>query len=200
MSWTLRLALALVLFLPPQLMADNALLTSIGARLTTAEELHCRFEQEKNLPFLTRPLRSSGEISISREHGLRWRVNKPVVSEMTVDISGVQLDGRPVKDNGSGKLIASLMQAFMTGELAALEQNFALTGQLSDERWQLVLRPRSSFLKAALTRVEVDGASTLQQVVIVEQNGTISTIHLLPTKPAIGELHHPFEVQYDATP
>ena len=198
MRWIPQLALILALFLPPKLLADTALLTSIAARLTTAEELHYHFEQEKALPFLTQPLRSSGEISISRENGLSWCVKEPVVSEMTVDASGVRLDGRPVKDNGTGELIASLMRAFMTGELAGLEQTFTLTGELHDNRWQLVMKPLSPFMKAALTRIEVDGTSTLQQVIIVEKNGTISTIRLLPINPTDGGVHHKFKTQYDA--
>jgi len=199
MRWTHRLTLVLTLFLPTQLLADTALLASIAARLTTAEEVHSHFTQEKTLPFLTRPLRSTGEISISRENGLRWRVKQPVVSEMTVDSSGVQLDGRPMKDNGTGELIASLMQAFMTGELAGLEQTFTLTGELYDDHWQLVMKPRSPFLKAALTRIEVDGTSALAQVVIVEKNGTISTLQLRPINPADGENSQPLKPQHNAS-
>jgi hypothetical protein len=184
MKWTSWLGLLLLSFLASPLFADSELLTSVADRLVTQEQLQRDFEQEKLLPFLSRPLVSSGELSISRDHGLLWRVTDPVVSEMKVDSSGVQLDGRSIKDAGTGEMIAGLMQAFMTGELSSIQSTFTVSGELRGDGWNLVLIPRSLFLKRALERIEVEGASFLQQLVIVESSGTISKIRLFDVTAA----------------
>ena len=180
------LILALLSCRAVPLLAQSELLISVSDRLVTTEQLQRTFKQEKSLPFLSRPLLSSGEFFISRDKGLLWRVTEPVVSEMTVNAYGVQLDGRNIEDAGAGELIESLMQAFMTGNLSGVESTFIVTGELRGNSWHLNLRPRSLVLKSALERIEVDGASFLQQLVILEKNGTVSKIRLFE----LGETDH----------
>jgi len=79
------------------LLAESELLLAVSDRLVTTEQLQRGFTQEKSLPFLNRPLLSAGEFSISRDKGLLWRVTEPIASEMTVNSSGVHLDGRSIE-------------------------------------------------------------------------------------------------------
>jgi len=178
MKWANWLIVALLSCWVLPLLAESELLLAVSDRLVTTEQLQRGFTQEKSLPFLNRPLLSAGEFSISRDKGLLWRVTEPIASEMTVNSSGVHLDGRSIEDAGTGELIASLMHAFMTGDLSGVKSTFTVTGELQDDGWHLNLRPRSLLLKSALERIEVDGASFLQQLVILEKNGTVSKIRL----------------------
>ena len=180
LSW---LALLLLSCQALPLLADRELLASVSDRLVTGHDLQGRFEQEKSIPFLTQPLLSSGDFNLSNDSGLRWRVSSPVVSEMTVDTSGVTLDGRAVKDRGAGELIAELMLAFMTGDLSGPERMFTITGESYSESWHLTLIPRSALLKSALERIDVRGGSFLQQVVIVESSASVTRIRLFEVIP-----------------
>ena len=165
------------------LLADRELLASVSDQLVTGDGLQGRFEQEKSISFLTQPLLSSGEFNLSNDSGLSWRVSSPVVSEMTVDTFGVTLDGRVVKDGGTGELIAELMQAFMTGDLSGPERTFTITGESYSESWHLTLTPRSALLKSALERIDLRGGSFLQQVVIVESSASATRIRLFEVIP-----------------
>lgn len=183
MKWASWLFLSLLAGHALPLLAEPELLEAVSNRLETTTQLQRRFEQEKSLPFLNRPLISSGEFTISREQGLIWRVTDPVVSEMTVDTSGVRLDGRRIDDAGTGALIASLMQAFMTGDLSEIQRKFNITGNSGEDSWHLVLTPRSIFLRSALKHIEVDGSRSLRQVIITEASGSKSKIRLFELAP-----------------
>ena len=68
------LLLIFLSYQPLLLRADPQLLASVAEKLVTGQALQGRFTQEKNLPFLSRPLMSSGDFSLSDDSGLRWRV------------------------------------------------------------------------------------------------------------------------------
>ncbi|MBT4520703.1 MAG: outer membrane lipoprotein carrier protein LolA, partial [Halieaceae bacterium] len=155
MKLTLWLVSIVLLCRALPLLADTGLLLSVSGRLTTGQQLQGRFDQQKSLPFLALPLNSSGDFSLDSDRGLYWRVLKPVKSEMTVDASGVQLDGHYVRDHGAGDLIASLMRAFMTGDLSGVQRTFAVSGEHGDEEWRLILKPRGAVLRSVLKKIEV---------------------------------------------
>jgi hypothetical protein len=166
-----------------QLRADPQLLALVADQLVTGQALQGRFKQEKSLPFLTRPLLSSGDFSLSDDSGLRWRVSEPVVSVMTVTKDGVKLNDQAVKDRGVGELMDQLMRAFMSGNLSTLKRTFIASGELDNESWHLSLTPRSVFMKSALTSIDVRGADFLQQLIIVESSGSTTGIHFLEVTP-----------------
>ena len=177
------LALILLSFQTLSLRADEQLLAGIADQLVTGQTLQGRFKQEKSLPFLTRPLLSSGDFSLSDDSGLRWSVSEPVVSVMTVTRAGVKLEDQAVKDRGIGELMAQLMRAFMTGNLSEFERTFITSGELENDSWHLKLTPRSALMRSALTSIDVRGGHFLQQLVIVESSGSITGIHFIEVKP-----------------
>lgn len=184
MNWLRRLAL---LLLWCQVLnasaAEPDLLASVSHQLTSFEQLSGRFEQQKTLPFLQNPLKSSGDYSISGEQGLLWRVTSPLVSEMTVDSAGVKLDGREFDDRGTGELMAKIMQSFMAGDLSAIADTFVISGEQCPQFWVLDLKPRSLILGAVLENIEVRGDTLLRQVIITEENKTETLIRFLAVTP-----------------
>ena len=163
-------------------------LSEISQRLVIGGQLSGRFEQEKMLAYLSRPLVSSGNFYLDTDEGLRWTVRSPIVSEMTVNASGVRLDGRKIRDFGAGELIAELMQVFMSGDVGRLEHTFSVTGESQELGWHLTLVPRSSFLQSVLESVDVSGAKFLEEVTIKEVSGTSTSIRFyeigrLPAHP-----------------
>ncbi len=163
--------------------AEGDLLASVSQQLLRADQLSGLFEQEKTLPFLQNPLKSSGDYSISAEQGLRWRVTAPLVSEMTVDVSGVKLDGRDVDDRGTGELMAKLMQSFMTGDLSGIADTFKVSGERCAESWLLNLEPRAALLGFVLDHIEVRGDTLLRQVTITETGKAVTVLRLSQVSP-----------------
>ena len=177
------LALILLSCQALQLKADPKLLTGVADQLVTGQALQGHFKQEKSLPFLTRPLLSSGDFSLSDDSGLRWRVSEPVVSVMTVVGTSVKLDDQAVKDRGVGELMAQLMRAFMTGDLSELARTFIASGELQNDSWHLNLTPRSVLMRSVLTSIDVRGGRFLQELVIVESSGSVTGMLFFEVTP-----------------
>jgi hypothetical protein len=156
--------------------AESAVLQAISSRLTVYENMSGQFKQEKKLNFLRRPLVSSGSFSLSAEQGLSWLVKEPLRSEMTVRNSQVLLDGKVVQDRGVGQLMAMIMRAFMDGDLRGVAARFTASGELSEDHWQLLLKPKSAVLRSVLSHIELRGDVFLQDISIYEQGETITLI------------------------
>lgn len=157
--------------------AETADLQAISSRLTSHDDLHGRFIQTKDLSFLTTPIISAGRFSLSTAFGLDWLVETPLRSRMTVRDSTVMLDGEPVKDRGVGQFMAKIMQAFMTGDLQAVGEDFTVVAALSDDdSWRMTLSPRSLVVRSVISRIDLQGREFLDQISIVELDETRTLI------------------------
>lgn len=178
MNWRSILSLFLMLGMNTLTLADEATIAAIATRLEIASQISGSFVQQKYIPTLIRPLSSSGRFSLAAGGGLHWQVQQPLASEMTVDQNGVLLDGRPIKDHGSGELIAALLQAFLSGDLEALERSFSLSGVVTYQQWHIRLEPRALLLKSVLSHIDVRGDRFLEQIEVSEVGGGRTEIQL----------------------
>ncbi len=173
-----RHALAALLLLAHCLpaLAGPELLQAVAGRLEYRQGVAGAFTQSKYLSFMSRPLVSSGHFSLSADAGLRWQVEAPVSSLMTVRDGVVTLDGQPVQDSGVGRLMARIMRGFMHGELEQISEGFSVSGELQPAHWSLALAPRNPLMATVISEIRVRGDTYLQWVEVRETSGNSTTI------------------------
>lgn len=149
----------------------------IAAQLSAQPLTRGRFAQEKTLPFLSRPLQSSGEFLYSAEFGVLWRVQEPVASELVITDAGLFQNGERLA-GGAGPMgtVKDVFQGLLGGRLAALQRYFTLVAGGDPQHWQLQLTPKPGPLQQALTAVELRGGSALDSLALTEPGGARTRI------------------------
>lgn len=181
---TLRTLLcsAVLVLSVPALAADDVA-KQVSAKLTPFKTLHASFTEEKKVEGLTRPLKSTGRLAYERTLGLLWRVEKPLASEtvMTPTKLVQKVKGRVtlnlnVAAQPSMQVISRLFLASLTGDWAALDADFAMTGELeAGGLWKLHLKPKGGLFAKIAKTLELSGGKAITQVVLNELSGDTTT-------------------------
>ncbi|MCB1691036.1 MAG: outer membrane lipoprotein carrier protein LolA [Halioglobus sp.] len=155
--------------------SPETMLAFISRELVVSSNLRGDFSQRKYLSFVDKPFVSSGQFRLDRESGLFWHVIEPLESTMLVKEGRIFLDGKPVEDQGVGKLITIVMLGFMEGNLSGLTEVFSVSTEGVADGWSVSLTPRSSRLRAAIALIRIQGKHHLSSIEIVdaEQNRTL---------------------------
>ncbi len=168
--------LPLVLLASAPLRGAEELLQAVAARLELSEHIAGRFEQTRDVSFLTRPLVATGSFDIDAAGGLTWLVESPVRSLMEVRGDEVFLDNQAVDDPGTGLFMAMILAAFMQRDLAPVAAQFEIAGELRPDDWQLELTPRNLLWRRAIATVTLRGDAYLREVTISETDDSATHI------------------------
>ncbi|MEK6806581.1 MAG: outer membrane lipoprotein carrier protein LolA [Pseudomonadota bacterium] len=161
-----------------QSVADiESLLPAETFKMARSPLLSGRFVQTKSLEGLAQPLRSSGQFTYARDHGVLWQVQQPfaadyVLADGRLSVAG---DGTPPAFGGE---VARLLTALFTLDLEMLARSFELSVQRGKSDWSLRLTPRHRALSAALREVRLEGRSHLQRVSLLDEDGNTTRIEL----------------------
>lgn len=172
-----RLLIAALLFVATNVHAE--LLDDIAANLRQHRITRGVFQQQKTLPILTQPLTSSGRFLYDADHGILWRVEKPVSSQIIITANGIFQDGALLTSGGSATLVQTIFQGLLSGDMQALQTQFAIRVEGNRERWQMMLTPRAQPLSAAIATITLSGGSDAQQLTITEVQGSVTHLQLL---------------------
>lgn len=156
------------------------------AKLTAdIEQREGRFVQEKYLASVDASLHSSGSYSFLRGRSLRWRIEKPVSSEVTVTADGTVSSHDPggaallsAADNPVGAALGKMLFAILTADWTQLAEFFEIDGTLSTARWQVELRPRDPALAAMFSHIELRGERFPTEILLHETGGNRTRIRL----------------------
>jgi hypothetical protein len=135
---------------------------------------------------MAQPLKSSGELLIAQDKGLWWHQAKPFPLTLVLD------DKRMVQVmNGQAPQIITadsnpqmfqfnhLMRALFQADRQVLEQNFALNfSDLGQQKWQLVLTPKTSPLDKLFNTITLQGAEYLDVIKLNDRQGDNTDITL----------------------
>ncbi|GAB3274116.1 LolA family protein [Parahaliea aestuarii] len=185
--WLLALTLA-----SPGTMANNqgsaslpatqsALFARLGEHLRPpAEGLQGRFRQQRELPFLQRPVISSGRFRLHNGGDIDWVMELPEPSITRIRDGVLSIDGRTLDTIPA----AALLQALAGGDTAALARHFAIVQETaalpadgSDAAaWQVTLIPRAHRLQSLFHSLHLSGARYLQQLQVDQGEGNITLI------------------------
>lgn len=159
--------------------ADTAALAAaIGRRLAQPAVLRGRFEQIKQVAGFSRPLRSSGDFLVAREHGVLWHTREPFAGELKLTREAIVAtqDGETAfrlsaDEEPTVRVINGLMFSLLNGEVDRLAEHFTVDGQAGDAGWELALKPRQPGLAKLLSGVSLQGDRYVRRIVLDEANG-----------------------------
>ncbi|BDU75681.1 outer membrane lipoprotein carrier protein LolA [Mesoterricola sediminis] len=162
---------------------------ALTAHLKATPLLHADFVQTRRLAALSRPLKSSGNLVVSRELGVLWRMEKPLRLTVALGPKGVaEVDAQgnrklqTAKDNAMAARMAGIMKSLLEGRWSGLEELFTVKGQGGPEAWTILLEPRpqtAAFIKG----VRIRGGAFVETIHVDEPSGDTTDIQFLRFNP-----------------
>jgi hypothetical protein len=150
---------------------------ALTAHLKNFSILHVDFTQNRTLAALSRPLKSSGSMTLSRDKGVLWQIRKPLTLGFLITPKGLkevgadgQVRARDAKDAPVVAQMGRILQSLLQGKWSALDDYFTIRAEGSPGRWKISLAPRpqtASFIKA----VQVSGGPFIERVRVEEAGG-----------------------------
>jgi len=139
------------------------------------------FEQSKTTPYLRRPLKSSGILTVNTQQGVLWNTEKPIKSMMVLGnkaVVNIDSQGQIKTVAGASDLNLVFVNA-MVGNWAALSEHFALSLQHQAGKPCVTLTPIGGISAKTLKHIEACGSKTaINQLTLQEQGGATTKIAL----------------------
>ncbi|PIE45713.1 MAG: hypothetical protein CSA44_01825 [Gammaproteobacteria bacterium] len=160
-------------------------LSLLQQRYQQATLVSSQFTQEKQTQFISQPLRSTGQFSYAKNHGLIWEITTPFTSR-TLFAKGNNMfiednHGRWVKsDNDPLNLaVAELLTELLSGHWDKLQEQFRMQPATQDQGdWSVTLDAQGRWVKKALQRLILRGNKELQHIVIIDKQGNQTVLTL----------------------
>ncbi len=164
---------------------DNPALTAVTERMQQSPVIRARFEQEKIIKALRRPLRSSGRFLFARDHGLHWHTLQPFDSQLVITGKGmlqkengettldINVEERPVVHS-----FTKVFLALFAGNKETLGKTFDLYMIQEGDHWWLGLKPKQRLLKKVMDHIKLKGSAHLEEIHFVETGGNETVMKL----------------------
>nr|WP_295787229.1 outer membrane lipoprotein carrier protein LolA [Rhodoferax sp.] len=166
------------------------LAADVRSHLAQPNVLRGEFEQAKQVRGFKKQLLSKGDFLVARERGVVWRTREPFAGVLKLTPNEiVATQGRDVAFRLSASteptvsVINRLMFSLLNGDVAALGEQFTLSGTVDVKSWSLVLVPKQAAFAKILARVELGGDSYVRRIVMDEANGDKTTISFHGQRP-----------------
>ena len=157
------------------------------ARLAQAPQRQATFVEEKHLAALDQVLRSAGRLLYVRPAHLEKITTAPQAENLVVDgdrliISNAQDAPRVVEldDQPEIRAVVDTIRGALSGNLAALQRNYDITGSGSLDDWRLVLHPRTPALAKQVREVRIAGGADVRSIESVQANGDTDRLTITP--------------------
>ncbi|WP_341503734.1 outer membrane lipoprotein carrier protein LolA [Gallaecimonas sp. GXIMD4217] len=141
-----------------------------------------RFEQQKQLPALSRPLQSQGRFSY-RDDALTWDTETPFASTLVMSrealiqrLPGLAETRLEVTDNPVAAAMAAMFSALFSGDRERLAKQFQVTEEALEQGWRLTLLPTDPQLTPLLDKVVLSGDQWPQELEIAEKGQRLTRI------------------------
>jgi outer membrane lipoprotein-sorting protein len=150
----------------------------IQAMLAKPEQLCGRFEQNKQLAGMKKPLASSGRFCVVAGKGVLWRTLKPFANTLRLSRDEiVQLQGERVamrmeaSREPTVRMINGVLFSLLSGDLGQLESLFEVDGTAADGAWKVTLKARNPALAKAIGTLALEGGAYVRTIHMVEDSG-----------------------------
>jgi hypothetical protein len=169
--------------------ADNLInKNDVRGILTRSDFVKGRFEQERILQGINRPIRSTGKFAIWRNNGIYWETSEPLFQATSFLKGSVfywssENEYEPVKDGvfRINEKISQIMLAFFTADFEQLEKDFSADWDVSGDAWTITLLPSNLYVSKAIERVQISGQLHIENVVLDLATGDSTKITLQVT-------------------
>lgn len=155
----------------------------IQALLAKPDILCGRFDQNKQLAGMKKPLLSSGRFCVAAGKGVLWRTLQPFPSTLRLTRDEIlQMHGDRVavrvdaKQEPTVRVINNMLFSLLAGDLAQLETLFEGEGKVQDKQWSVALKARDAGLAKVIAGVSLEGGAFVKQITLYEANGDRTSI------------------------
>ena len=148
------------------------------------------FTQHKRIAALKRPLVSKGTLVLSPK-GICMATHSPFSSAVKITMDGIwqqtgERKARVQKSSDDFKIrhTAKILIALFTADKEALEKQFSLFYNQTEDGFQIGLRPRDRILAKIISNIVIDGSDGIHKIAIREASGDETTILISNTPPS----------------
>lgn len=149
-----------------------------------------QFTQERQVALLNKPVKSSGVLAISNQHGMCWAISKPYTMTMLIGEQGIfEIDSKGERRllmpsaNPVFETFSRVYLALFRGEVAALQQDFTLQPEVTDQGWNLELVPQSQNSLKWLQQIRFSQRSSELTLELEEKNSDSTVIRFIEEGP-----------------
>ncbi|WP_027708836.1 outer membrane lipoprotein carrier protein LolA [Zooshikella ganghwensis] len=150
-----------------------------------AKSLSGKFLQEKHIAVLRKPLVSKGTFKVESDK-VDWMITFPITKHFTFDQNGIvdhlksTNQANVISNDQALKQFSAIFRPLFTGDKTQLQQFFSINiRKLSEDKWELDLRPKDELLRKGLVNVELVINQVVNIIRITETNGDKTLIKLL---------------------
>ena len=147
------------------------------------------FKQTKSVKKIKRDFVSTGVFLISKENGIIWKTQKPIVSELAVNKGGVfERDAKGVsrrvlsKENPVFADFSGHIQSLLSGNISELEKNFKIFYEKQKCGFKLGLVPREGIVRKAVANIVIDACENVDKVTVTNVDDSPVTYEFLNYK------------------
>jgi len=180
MKWALAMGCLLFVALTASAAAPVAKIQSMIAR---PKVLCGRFDQQKQLVGLKKPVAANGRFCVLAGKGVLWRTLQPfpntlrLTREEIVQFRGDRVAMRlDAKQEPAVRLINGVLFAVLEGDLSQLEALFEIDGSVHGNSWNVVVKAREPSVAKVISSIALQGDAYVKSVVILEENGDRTAI------------------------
>lgn len=158
----------------------TALTTVIAApRVTEGQVLRGNFVQERHLKGFAAPLRSEGQFVLAPSRGLIWTMQKPFAVTTVISEAGLvqEINGNQTLRMPAAKLpflsrLYQMLGGALAGKWQALETDFTVAREGSEDDWRLLLAPKTADDMAMPFRsIAIKGTRFVDEVTLTKPDG-----------------------------
>jgi hypothetical protein len=150
----------------------------IQSMLARPKILCGRFDQQKQLVGLKKPVSSNGRFCVVADKGVLWRTLQPFPNTLKITRDEIiQLSGERValrmdaRQEPAVRMINSVLFALLGGDLEPLEKIFQIDGVVQEKSWSVTLKPRDAGFGKVISTIALDGGVYVRRIVISETSG-----------------------------
>lgn len=190
--------LVLLFMFMGQAQAQALTINELQAQFSKQAVIRAEFRQTRQIKGLTQPLRSSGEMLISREKGLWWQQKTPFVLTLLLDeqrmmqqVAGERPQVITAQSNPQMFQFNHLLRSLFQADRSVLEANFTLTFRDKQHgEWVMLLQPKTSPLDKVFNAITLEGKDYLNQIVLDDRQGDRTEIVFSEQRAAPATLTH----------
>ena len=137
-----------------------------------------RFDQQKQLVGLKKPVSSNGRFCVVADKGVLWRTLQPfpntlkITRDEIIQFSGERIALRlEARQEPAVRMINSVLFALLGGDLEPLEKIFQIDGEVQEKSWSVKLTPRDGGFGKVISAIALDGGVYVRRIVISETSG-----------------------------
>ncbi|WP_086112524.1 outer membrane lipoprotein carrier protein LolA [Xenorhabdus beddingii] len=185
-------------------MAYAITLDELQQRFAHQAVVRASFTQERQIQGMPNPLHSNGEMLVSQHKGLWWHQQKPFPLTLVLDDSHMVqiMQGQTpqvITADSNPQLFQfnHLMRALFQADRAVLEENFKIEfNDLGQDKWRLLLTPKTSPLDKLFTVITLSGQANLDAIVLTDRQGDRTELLFTQHRLTPGTLSHEEEQHF----